>query len=141
MKSRRSIIEAKNGHKHNWVFNGKTIGGKQRYKCTECNKTCVEFSKDRAKLYYEHNLRLIHSHVDSDDNFIWDEVINYDENNEMEDAYEIPFYKIDKRTVTWKQFQRIIRGNKYSPLVVYTVKGSEDNYTSNLCMFEVVFND
>lgn len=141
MKLKQLLFKTQNGHKHNWVLNGRTKDGQQRYICTECGKTCSEFSSDLAKLYYRNNLRLIHSYASCDDNYIWDEVFNYDENGEIEDYFEPPFYKLDKRTVTWKQFQRIIRNGDFSPLVVYTVKDPYAKTPSDLCVFEVVCNE
>ena len=140
MEAKKILIGNETGHIHNWVAYGKTKCGKQRYKCTVCKKTCTEFSSDLAKLYYLHNLRLIHNRIASDDMFVWDEVFNYGENNEIEDFEEKPYYKVNKRTVNWKQFQRIIRSRKFYPLVVYTVEDSKDSTLSDLCRFEVVFD-
>ena len=141
MKSKQSAVETKNGHKHNWVANGRAKDGQQRYICTKCGKTCSEFSSDLAKLYYSNNLRLIHSYASCDDNYTWEEVIGCNENGEIDDVIEQPFYKIDKRKVTWRQFQRIIRNGDFSPLVVYTVKDPNKRTPSDLCLFEVVCNE
>ena len=140
MESKKILIGNETGHIHNWVAYGKTKCGKQRYKCTVCKKTCTEFSSDLAKLYYLHNLRLIHNRIASDDMFVWDEVFNYGEKNEIEGFEEKPYYKVNKRTVNWKQFQRIIRSRKFHPLVVYTVEDSKNSTLSDLCIFEVVFD-
>lgn len=141
MAIKKQIIEEnKNGHKHEWKAYAKTKKGKIRYKCSQCGKTCTEFSHDLAKKYYRMNLRLINSYTSSDDElYKWEEVINYDDNGDITDYVEQPYYKIEKRHVTWKQFQRIIRQNNFSPLIVYTVK--ENDISSSLCLYEVIFDN
>lgn len=142
MPLKKQIIKGnKNGHKHEWKAYAKTKNGKVRYKCSKCGKTCTEFSPDLAKKYYRLNLRLINGYVSNNDElYEWQDVINYDENGDIIDYEEQPYYEIEKYNVTWKQFQRIIRQNNFSPLVVYTVKNS-NNINSNLCIYEVVFDD
>ncbi len=144
MKSRhKKFIEGNiDGHKHEWSLFAFTPKRKPRYKCKICGKTCTEFSSDFAKRYYQHNLRLINSFVDKEsEGYVWDEVLNRDENDNIIDSEAQAFYKIEKRILNWKQFQRFARENMkdLQPLIVYAVK--KDSIKSELCLFEVLFDE
>ncbi|MCM1009694.1 MAG: hypothetical protein NC390_02290 [Fusobacterium sp.] len=139
----KKFINGNNGgHEHEWKFYAFTSNGKPRYKCKTCGKTCTEFSSDLAKKYYQHNLRLINSMFDKESGgYVWEEVLNRDENGDIIDSEAQAFYKIEKQILNWKQFQRFIRENRkdLQPLIVYAVK--KDSVKSALCLFEVLFDE
>ncbi len=91
--------------KHIWQKYGR-CRGKQRYKCKICNKTSYEKDDNYMKQILDLILSFINNY--SFKEYIWDKVVTYNENGEINEAYDAYRYKIIKETVSWKEFSKNI---------------------------------
>ncbi len=90
---------------HKWQKYGH-CRGKQRYRCKICGKTSFATNNNFMKQFLDLILSFINNY--SSQNYIWDKVVVYDENNEITEADDAYKYKIIKETVHWKNFSKNI---------------------------------
>ncbi len=140
MNKTEQNIKSEQKCEHHWISHGKTQSGKKRYKCTKCGKTRVEITEEVVKKCFDINLALIHSHK-SLKSHVWYEALDFDWQSGTYDLIETANYDIVKENITWKNFQRLIRNKKLSPLIVYGIEQKAMPENAKLCIFEVIVNN